>query len=170
MPYEVVYDITRVRPFDIEVAWLAGGVVLLGVVWAVVQKRRQVSATTGYILMGFGSLIALLGVGVMSWDHARLVSALERGEAQVSEGLVQSWSTERQRTARSDKREYRTYESFYVGDAVWFGYHWEVGQAGFHNSGATTVPLRDGLQVRVTHVRADGEEYPPRILKLEIAR
>jgi len=43
----------------------------------------------------------------MSCDHARLVEMLERGEAQVTTGLVQRWSTERQRTARSDKHEYR---------------------------------------------------------------
>lgn len=169
MPYQVVYDIAQQPPFEIEVAWLAGGIFVLGVLWALVRKRQQRSPTTGYVLMGFGSIIAVIGIGLMSWDHARLVGALERGEAQVTEGLVQRWSTERQRTARRDKHEYVTYESFYVGDAVWFGYHWEVGQAGFHNGSAKHVELYDGLPVRVTHVRADGDDQPPRILKLEVA-
>ena len=119
--------------------------------------------------MGFASLIALIGIGVMSWDHHRLVSMLEAGEAKVVEGPVQSWSTERQHTARTDRHEYRTYESFYIGDSVWFGYHWQVGQAGFHNGGKH-IELRNGLQARATYVRADGDEYPPRILKLELAR
>jgi hypothetical protein len=88
MAYQVVYDITREPPFAIESAWLAGGFFLLGAVWALVRKRQQRSATTGYVLMGFGSLIALLFIGVMSWDHTRLIDMLERGEAQVVSGPV----------------------------------------------------------------------------------
>lgn len=170
MKYQVVYDIARQPPFDVEAAWLAGGFIALGALWALVRKRQKRSPTTGYVLMGFGGVIALIGVGLMGWDHARLLAMIERGEAVVTEGLVQRWSTERQRTSRRDRHEYETYESFYVGDAVWFGYHWEVGQAGFHNGGAERVVFRNGLPVRVMHVRADGDDQPPRILKLEIAR
>lgn len=169
MAYEVVYDITRERAFDIEVAWLAGGLFVLGLVWMLVRKRQHKSPTTGYVIIGFAGVLALVGIGLMSWDHARLIAMLERGEAQTVQGIVQSWSTERQRTARSDRHEYNTYESFYIGDKVWFGYRWEVGQAGFHNAGRQRVALRDGLPVRATYVHADGDDDPPRILKLELA-
>lgn len=169
MAYEVVYDITTLPPFDIEVAWLAGGLFLLGVIWALVRKRQQKSPTTGFVIMGFAALLALIGIGMMSWDHYRMIAMIDAGEAEVVEGPVQRWSTERQRTARTDKREYRTYESFYVGDQVWFGYHWEVGQAGFHNGARKHVELRNGLQVRATYAYGDGQDNPPRIVKLEIA-
>jgi hypothetical protein len=170
MAYEVVYDIATQPPFEIEVAWLAGGLFTLGAVWALVRKRQQRPPTTGYVIMGFASLLALIGVGLMSWDHHRVLAMLESGEAHVVEGPVQRWSTQEQRTARRDRHEYVTYESFYVGDKVWFGYHQQVGQAGFHNGGDPPIPLHDGLMVRATYAYADGDDDPPRILKLEIAR
>lgn len=170
MIYDVVYDIAAQPPFEIEVAWLAGGLFLLGTIWALVRKRQKRPPTTGYVIMGFASVLALIGIGLMSWDHQRCLAMLTSGEAKVVEGPVQRWSTERQRTARRDRHEYVTYESFYVGDQVWFGYHWEVGQAGFHNGGDKRIELNNGRMVRATYAYADGEDQPPRILKLELAR
>jgi len=170
MGYEVVYDVATEPPFSIEVAWMAGGLFAAGAVWALVRKRRQKSPATGYIMMVFASLLASLGIGLMTWDHKRVVAMLTSGEAKVVEGPVQRWSTEQQRTARRDRHEYVTYESFYVGDQVWFGYFWQVEQAGFHNGGDETIELRNGLMVRATYAYADGQDEPPRILKLEIAR
>jgi hypothetical protein len=134
MAYEVVYDLATLPPFDIEVAWLAGSLFLLGVSWTLVRRRQKKSPTTGFVLMGFASLLALIGIGMMSWDHHRMLAM-----------------------------------SFYVGDQVWFGYHWDVGQAGFHNGARKHVELRNGLQARATYAYGDGQDNPPRIVKLEIA-
>jgi hypothetical protein len=167
MPYSVLYDIQQEPPFYPGNAWLAGGLFCLGAIWTLVRKRQQRSATTGYVLMGFASLFALIGIGLMSWDHHRLLQAIKRGEAKVVEGPVQSWGTERQRTARKDRHEYTTYERFYVGNEVWFGYRWEVEQAGFHNQTSPKVAFRNGMLVRATYLYADGEDSPPRIVRLE---
>ncbi|MFT3921784.1 MAG: hypothetical protein QM778_04555 [Myxococcales bacterium] len=168
--FRVVYDVTQQAPFEPEVAYLAAGLFALGLVWMLVRARQRKPRTTGFVLMGFASAVALIGVGLMSWDHARLCSLMESGQVSVVEGPVLSHGTERIRTARTDRREYHTYERFFVGPRVWFGYYWEVGQAGFHNGGAEHIELHDGLQVRATYAFADGTDDPPRILKLELAR
>ncbi len=177
MNYRTVYDIAKEAPFDTAAAWLAGGFILLGIIWRLVQRakdRRRIDPpkrtgfTTPKVLVIFGSLIAVIGIGLMGWDHWRLVKAIEGGEAQVVEGPIQSWGIERVRTARRDKYEYNTYERFYVGDSIWFGYYQNVGQAGFHNGKSELVQLQDGMLVRATYLYADGADDPPRIVKLEI--
>lgn len=178
MAYRVVYDITTEPPFDPGWAWLSGGVFLIGLVWLLLQRRRdrrrippmqRPGITTPKILLALGLIMAALGIGLMGWDHARLVQALRNGEGRMVEGPVQSWGTERQRTARTDRREYHTYERFYIGDSIWFGYWWEVGQAGFHNAGTPRVAFHDGLPARATYLYADGADQPPRIVRLELA-
>lgn len=180
MAYRIVYDITTEPPFSVEWACLSGAVVLLGIGWTIVQRRRDRKRTdppagrrTGWstpkVLIVFGTLMAVIGVGLMGWDHWRLIKALERGEGRTVEGPVQSWSTERQRTARTDRREYHTYESFYIGDSIWFGYRWEVGQAGFHNAQDPRIAFSNGLLARATYLYADGADQPPRIVRLELA-
>lgn len=188
MSYRTVYDITTEPLFDVEAAWLAGGFIALGVVWRLVQQARDSASakatadarqrldppsrkglSTPKVLVTFGVLIALIGIGLMGWDRWRLVRALENGEAQVVEGAIQSYGTERVRTANTKKIEYNLYERFYIGDSIWFGYYRNVGQAGFHNGKSTLVPLKNGLMVRATYLHADGTDDPPRIVVLEIA-
>lgn len=177
MNYRTVYDLTSEPPFDVAAAWIAAGFIGVGSVWALIRRardRKLVDApkrpkwTTPKVFIVFGSIIAVVGIGLMGWDHWRLMKAIANGEAHVVEGPVQSWGTERVRTARRDKYEYNTYERFYVGDSIWFGFYREVGMAGFHNSGGT-VELKDGMLVRATYLYADGTDDPPRIVKLEIA-
>lgn len=178
MTYRIVYDLAQQPPFEKEVAYIAAAFIVTGTVWALIWRakdRRQVPPrerpkwTTPKVLVLFGSAIAVIGVGLMSWDHWRLMRAIRNGEARVVEGPVQSWGTERVRTANTKKYEYNTYERFYVGDSIWFGFYREVGMAGFHNGASTLVDLHDGLPVRATYLYADGTDDPPRIVKLEIA-
>lgn len=178
MIYRTVYDISTEPAISIEMVWLSGGFILLGIIWRLVQRAKdrkhidppkRSGLTTPKILVIFGSLIAVIGIGLMGWDHWRLLKAMNNGEARVVEGPIQSWGTERVRTARRDKYEYNTYERFYVGDSIWFGYYQNVGQAGFHNGKSELVPLKDGLLVRATYLYADGTDDPPRIVKLEFA-
>ena len=199
MVFRLVYDITTEPAFDIEVVWLSGGFIGLGIIWRLVQRAKDSTSaaatadarkridprseagaserglpqrtgfTTPKILIIFGSLIALIGIGLMGWDHWRLVKAIKNGEAKVVEGPIQSWGTERVRTARTDKREYHLYERFYIGDSIWFGYYQDVGQAGFHNGKRDLVQLHDGIFARATYLYADGTDDPPRIVKLELA-
>ncbi len=178
MNYRTVYDITTEPSISIEMVWLSGGFILLGIIWRLVQRAKdrkrtdppkRTGITTPKILIVFGSLIAVIGIGLMGWDHWRLVRAIDNGEAQVVEGPIQSWGTERVRTARTDKHEYNIYERFYVGDSIWFGYYQNVGQAGFHNGKSELVPIKDGVLVRATYLYADGTDDPPRIVKLEFA-
>lgn len=121
MSYRTLYDITNDPPFDIAALYISGGFIFAGIIWRQVQrikdKKRidppsRKGITTPKILIVFGSLVALIGVGLMGWDIWRLKKAIANGEARIVEGPIQSWSTERQRTARTDKREYTTYESF----------------------------------------------------------
>lgn len=121
MTYRTLYDITNDPPFDVAAAYIAGAVILAGIIWGQVQRVRdrkkmdpplRKGITTPKILIVFGSLIAVIGIGSMGWDTWRLKKALPNGEASVVEGPIQRWSTERQRTARRDKYEYTTYESF----------------------------------------------------------
>jgi len=176
MAYRVLYDIEQEPTFDIEMVWLSGGFILLGIIWRLVQRAKdrkriappkRTGTTTPKILITFGIIIAVIGIGLMGWDHWRLVKAIKNGEAQVVEGPVQSWGTERLRTARTDKHEYNTYERFYAGERIWFGYYQNVGQAGFHNSKYPLIQFKDGMLVRATYLYADGDDEPPRIVKLE---
>lgn len=176
MGYRIAYDITTEPPFDTGAAWIAGGFILAGLIWRQVQrakdrKREEPPVRTGWstpkVLITFGSIIAVLGIGLMGWDTWRLKKAFANGEAGVVEGPIQSWSAERQRTARRDKYEYNTYESFYIGDSIWFGYRWEVGQGGFHNAGGE-LKLHNGMMARAHYLYADGDDDPPRIVKLEL--
>lgn len=178
MDYRIVYDISSEPPFDNEAVWLSGGFILLGIIWRLVQRARdrkridppkRTGITTPKVLIVFGSLIALIGIGLMGWDVWRLKKAITNGEAQVVEGTIQSWGTERVRTANTKKIEYNIYERFYIGDSIWFGYYRNVGQAGFHNGKDPLVPLKDGMLVRATYLYADGTDDPPRIVKLEVA-
>lgn len=178
MHYRVVYDITQEPAFSWPWAALSVGVIGIGLVWLLTQRakdRRQVpprqrpGLTTPKVLLLFGSLMLLIGVGLMGWDHWRLVKALKNGEARVVEGPVQSWGTERQRTADLKRHDYYTCERFYVGDSIWFSYRWEVGQAGFHNAASPRIAFHDGMPVRAAYLYADGADEPPRIVRLEIA-
>ncbi|MBK9515437.1 MAG: hypothetical protein IPO05_17920 [Flavobacteriales bacterium] len=114
------------------------------------------------VLIIFGSIMAIVGVGLMSWDHWRLMKAIKNGETRVVEGPIQSYGTERVRTANTKKQEYRTYERFYVGDSIWFGYYWDASMAGFYNQLDPRVPFKDGMMVRATYLYADGTDDPPR--------
>ncbi|MBK9515577.1 MAG: hypothetical protein IPO05_18670 [Flavobacteriales bacterium] len=125
--------------------------------------------STAKVLIIFGTIMAIVGVGLMSVDHWRLMKAIKNGEARVVEGPIQSYGTERVRTANSKKQEYRTYERFYVGDSIWFGYYWDASMAGFYNQFEPRVAFKDGLMVRATYLYADGTDDPPRIVKLEVA-
>ncbi len=178
MRYTTVYDIQQEPLVSMEMVWLSGAFLLVGISWRLIQRARDRKSvhppersglTTPKVLILFGSLIAVIGIGLMGWDHWRLVRAVDNGEAQMVEGPVQSWGVERVRTANTKKVEYNTYERFYVGDSVWFGYYQNVGQAGFHNGKTESVPLTNGLRVRATYLHADGVDDPPRIVKLEIA-
>lgn len=178
MAFSKVYDIADEPPFAIEMVWLSGGFVLLGIIWRLVQRAKdrkridppmRTGITTPKILITFGIIIATLGIGLMSWDHWRLMKAIKNGEAQVVEGPIQSWGTERVRTANTKKIEYRTYERFYVGDSIWFGYYWDAAMAGFYNQHSPRVAFKDGMMARATYLYADGTDDPPRIVKLELA-
>ncbi len=178
MSYRTVYDITTEPLFAIEAVWLSGGFIMLGLIWRQVQRakdRKRVDPpsrkglTTPKLLITVGIIIAALGLGVMGWDQWRLVKAIGNGEARVVEGPVQSWGVERVRSGRSDMGKYHTYERFHVGDSIWFGYFRDVGMAGFHNGKDPLVPLKDGMRVRATYLYADGQDDPPRIVKLELA-
>jgi heme/copper-type cytochrome/quinol oxidase subunit 2 len=177
MSYRTIYDLHEQPPFSTTWALISAGIIVLGIVVGRVQRARdrrlgnppRKGITTARILIVFGSLCALIGVGMLSFDHWRLLKALDAGEAAVVEGPIQSWGTERVRTGNIKKHEYHTYERFYVGDSIWFGYYWEVGQAGFHNGPKPRVEFSDGMQVRATYLWADGQDAPPRIVKLEVA-
>lgn len=178
MTYHLVYDITTEPAFDWEVAMLSGSLVLIGATWRLIQRgkdRKRIDPptrpklSTPNIIIAFGLVVAILSIGLMGWDHWRLVKALDSGEGRVVEGPIQSWGIERVRTARRDKYEYNIYERFYVGDSIWFGYYQNVGQAGFHNAKSALVELRDGMLARATYLFADGMDDPPRTVKLELA-
>lgn len=174
MAYQVIYDIRQEPPFDTGAAWLALGFITTGIIWSLIRRSRdrkkavppvRTGWSTPKVFIIFGSAIAVIGIGLMGWDHWRLVKAIDNGEAGIVEGPIQSWGIERVRTANTKKIEYNIYERFYVGDSIWFGYYQNVGQAGFHNT--ARVELRDGMWVRATYLYADGADDPPRIVKLE---
>ncbi len=178
MPYRTVFDLAEQPPFEPIVAWIAAAFIVTGTAWALIRRakdrqlappRQRPKWTTPKVFIVFGFAIAVIGVGLMSWDHWRLMHAMANGEGLVVEGPIQSWGTERVRTARRDRYEYHTYERFYVGDSIWFGFYREVGMAGFHNGARELIDLHDGMLVRATYLYADGMDDPPRIMKLEIA-
>lgn len=178
MSYRSVYDLAEQPPFDSEVAYIAGAFVALGIGIRLVQRtkdRKRVDPpeptgiTTPKVLITFGVLVAVIGIGLMSWDRWRLLNDISNGDALVVEGPIRNWGTDRVRTARRDKYEYNTYERFHVGDSIWFGFYRELGMAGFHNGKSELVELRNGMQVRATYLFADGTDDPPRIVKLEVA-
>jgi hypothetical protein len=178
MTYRIVYDIAHDPPFDIHAGLLALGFVSVGIVWRSIQRAKdrklldppsRKGMTTPKVLIVFGGIIAVLGIGLMGWDHWRLQKAVLDSDVGVVEGPIQSWGTERIRTARRDKYEYNLYERFYVGDSIWFDYYRDVGQAGFHNAQEPLVEFKDGMMVRATYLYADGMDDPPRIVKLEVS-
>lgn len=178
MRYTTVFDLALQPPFSRAWALLSAGFIAAGMVlgWVRRAKDRKLAEpperpwwSTARVFMIFGSIMAIVGVGLMSWDHWRLMKAITNGEARVVEGPVQSYGTERVRTANTKKQEYRTYERFYVGDSIWFGYYWDAAMAGFYNQLDPRVAFKDGMRVRATYLYADGSDDPPRIVKLEIA-
>lgn len=178
MPYRTVFDLADQPPFEPIAAWIAAGFIAGGIAWRMVQRTKyrkrleppsRKGLTTPKVLIGFGIVVAAVGVGLLSWDHWRLMRDLAKGDGRVVEGVIQSWGTERVRTSRRDRYEYHTYERFYVGDSIWFGFYREVGMAGFHNGARELIDLHDGMRVRATYLYADGMDDPPRIMKLEIA-
>lgn len=178
MTYHTVYDLAQEPPFSTVWACLSGAFILVGIIlwWIRREKDRKLvdppkrsGWSTARVFIIFGSIMAVVGVGLMGWDHWRLMKALERGEGRVVEGPVLSYGTERVRTANTKKQEYRTYERFYVGDSIWFGYYWDASMAGFYNQLSPRVAFHDGMPVRATYLYADGDDDPPRIVKLEIA-
>lgn len=177
MQYRTVYDLAEQPPFDMAAVWIAAAFIGVGAAWTLIRRAKdrnrvdppqRPKLTTPKVLIIFGAVVALLGVGLMGWDRWRLLNDLDNGEGLVVEGPVQSWGTERVRAARRDKHEYNTYERFYVGDSIWFGFYREVGMAGFHNGASELIELRDGMQVRATYLYGDGRDNPPRIVKLEV--
>jgi hypothetical protein len=178
MSYHTVYDLTTEPSIQMEMVWLSGGFILLGVIWRLIQRAKdrvridppsRKGLTTPTVLVIFGLLIALIGVGLMGWDHWRLVNAIRNGEARLVEGPIRSYSTERVRTANTRKQEYRTYERFYIADSIWFGYYWDAAMAGFYNQVEPRVAFKDDMRVRAAYLYADGSDDPPRIVKLELA-
>ncbi len=178
MAYRTLYDLHEQPAFSTTWALICLSIILLGIGLRYREKARderfedppkRVGITTPVVLILFGSLAAIVGIVLVGFDHWRLVRAWDAGEAGVVEGPVQSWGTERVRTGDHKKQEYHTYERFYIGDSIWFGYRWEVGQAGFHNALDPQVRLKDGMMLRATYLYADGKEQPPRIVKLEVA-
>lgn len=70
----------------------------MGTIWRQVQrikdKKRidppaRKGITTPKILIVFGSLIALIGVGLMGLDIWRLTESIANGEARIVEGPIQ---------------------------------------------------------------------------------
>lgn len=177
MAFTLVYDITAQPLVDVPMCGLSAVFVIAGIL---VKRRQRVrdrrmadppqrpAFGTPQVLIWFGVAVALIGVVFTGWDRWRLVRALRAGEAGVVEGPVQSWGTERVSTSGRSTGPFHTYERFYIGDSIWFGYYWEVEQAGFHNSGAERVRFRDGLAARATYLHADGADQPPRIVRLEV--
>jgi len=178
MNYRTAFDLAEQPPFSTAWALLSAGVIATGIIlWLVRRAKDRAMAepplrngwSMAKVLVIFGSIMAIVGVGLMSWDHWRLMKAIKNGETRVVEGPIQSYGTERVRTANTKKQEYRTYERFYVGDSIWFGYYWDASMAGFYNQLDPRVPFKDGMMVRATYLYADGTDDPPRIVKLEVA-
>jgi hypothetical protein len=176
--YHTAFDLAEQPPFSMAWALLSAAFIGVGILlwWWRRAKDRELQVppqrhgwSTAKVLIVFGSLMAIVGVGLMSLDHWRLMHAIENGEARVVEGPIQSYGTERVRTANDKKQEYRTYERFYIGDSVWFGYYWDASMAGFYNQFEPRVPFKDGMMVRASYLYADGTDDPPRIVKLEVA-
>ncbi|MDX1909183.1 MAG: hypothetical protein SF053_19250 [Bacteroidia bacterium] len=167
MNYRVVYDLAT-RGYTFAWGWyVAAGLILLGLIITVVSLRQRQSPQTGLILTGFGVMF-LLGGGFMPWwDYTRLRQALVTGTAQVAEGPVQGYWTEK--LYDSSEQRWDVYEGFYVGEAG-FAYERNDVMAGFRNSSVPGEPLYDGLPVRVHYVTGKpGDLYQVRIVRLEVA-
>lgn len=91
MSYRVLYDIATDPPFDTQAGMLALGFIYLGAIWQIAQRAKdhnrleppsRKGLTTSKMLIGFSAVIAVLGIGLMGWDHWRLVQAVDNGRIQ----------------------------------------------------------------------------------------
>lgn len=107
------------------------------------------------VCLGFALCWTALTFGSTYGSYAELRDAANGNDVRVEEGVITRFSPPPDAGGKGRER-------FCVLDAC-FNYAEYLAYAGFHNTSAHGGPLREGLQVRVTHV---GNA----ILKLEIAR
>ena len=163
MEYQVAYDIQQVA---YPGWWIFGvGLVFISVGTAALLLRNNpiyssVFDTTGIqrtlmpvFAIGFGLL--WVGIGALNHSHfANLRDAARNGGAEVIEGEVKQFVPM--------PYEGHAQETFVV-DGRHFSYSDYDETKGFNHTQSHGGPMREGLQVRITHV--DGS-----IVKLEIAR
>lgn len=98
----------------------------------------------GYAALGFATLWTSLAFGSTYGSYYEFRAAANSGDFRVEEGIVTKFRPPADVGGKGP-------EQFCVADTC-FAYSKYVAYAGFHNTSAHGGPLREGLQVRVTHV------------------
>jgi hypothetical protein len=155
MEYQVAYDVVTeglrgALPTDYYIAW---AVTVVGGICAIYYgiRRRQVRPVlVGLFFGGFFTYWAVVGYR----RQASLIASARTGDYQVAEGVVTNF--------RPRPKSGKGFEEFTVNQ-LRFAYLDGTQGVGFSQDVTAGGPIREGLQVRVSH--RDG-----RILKLEIRR
>ena len=119
------------------------------------SRNFMKSKAGGYVGLGFAILWTLLVFVSTYGSYYELNRATNNGESRVEEGIVTRFRPPADSGGKGR-------EQFCVA-ASCFAYAQYVAYGGFHDTSAHGGPIREGLHVRVTHVRNA-------IVKLEIAR
>ena len=163
MNYEVAYDIQQA----LYPAWWVFGIGILmfavglgsilfdkpKVVRWIMGRPTTRSVVTAVFMCVFGSV--MIGVGILNYAHfVELRRALRDGSVEIAEGKIEQFVP----------MPYSGHanETFVV-NGHYFAYSDFDLTKGFNNTQSHGGPLKEGLQVRITHVNGS-------IVKLEIAR
>jgi hypothetical protein len=163
MDYQVAYDIQNVM---FPVWWIFGIGILfftvgLGIVFfgdtelldSIIESSTKQRVVMPILSCVLGSLT--IGAGIISYSNfANLRSAARNGSAEIVEGKVEQFVPM--------PYEGHAHETFIV-NGRYFSYSDFDLTRGFNNTQSHGGPIKEGLQVRITHV--DGS-----IVKLEIAK
>jgi hypothetical protein len=162
MEYQTIFDVTTAgyRNWDFS----AFGIPFVAIGALLVTKRRSLpgwwgdrpraSSAFAYFFLVFSLLWTLIAFVSTYSDYSSLAQAVKSNSATVTEGIVHDFKP-MPVTGHSMER-------FCVSDRC-FSYSDFNVTAGFNNTSSHGGPIREGLVVRVTHVRGS-------IAKLEVAK
>jgi hypothetical protein len=159
MDYKVVFDVTQMGYKSWSPPLLGLILLVVGTLLVRYRNRLPVQASSDFvrrfffIMLGLASLLLLAAFGGTFWEYRSLCSAVRQGRVSVVEGEVSQF--------RPESHTVKAPERFCVRDTC-FEYS-EYGMTpGFNHTSSRGGPIREGLRVRVTHVRGT-------IVRLEVA-